>query len=505
MKPVTGLKYVIKDTVDLNGKLIHLSENSKLVFKSGKLVNGIIEGNNSKIISKGTNIFGNCQIIGHWNVDCAYSRMFDTDLETLQLLRNLCKLSTHVKLSANRDYHLTANGEIVYLEILEGEGEDKPLLQFHTIDPNINGLNICGNTVVLRNLSVTDDYSPTNDDVYGPNDERNGSTIGVFPIDKKVQSLLVDDCIFSGGTSSSYIASSKVIKCTVENSAFSGYIGDHAVYCSVSVESFVIRNCSINNVRHSNGIFKIRSSKGIKNISLKDLQVHNLNGYLAFLSLLDTPELSIEFDNIHVSKDEELDYVFHGFCISDETQALSKDYINANQILIHNSSFYYGYNGNPLIYPGSGNAVRTQRITYDRIEASESNFGGGITDELIVSNSVFTDCCGNQGIPLIARRVLIKNTELNNHNSFCSSIFLVNNTASSLGTIDMKRVIINAKSTYLFRMNEERVIHFRIDGCYFKTLSRNVFYAPSINNVDYIIKNSNIEANESYDIFSRIK
>ena len=495
---VKGVKYVICEDVDLQGTYVKLALNSKLTFKKGSLINGSVEGNNTKVIAKsGENIFKNCRIYGTWNVNFASSDMFDSDMTTMNLLQNLSTISPYVKLLANRDYLIDTNNETVTLESLEGVGHQKPVIRFHTTDPDLNGIIIKGENVRLKNLSIIDDYDVKNDVIYGKNNELIGSTIGLYPKDMFVNSLSIENCDFSGGTSSSYVASSKVKRCLISGCSFSGYIGDHAVYCSVNTQSFMIENCNLDNISHCNGVFKVRSSGNLSKFQLRNVIVHNLHGYLVYLSLKETPSLVVLFDNVSVTKDPMNESVFHGFCITDETKAMSGLGVNAGRLIFKNCTFEYGYKGNSIVYPGSETAAVIRNITYDHVIANESNFGGGISDSIIVYNSSFTSCIGNTGIAIKTKNLYIDNSHLSSNNH-CNSLFLMNYGNDRVKSVRLRGTTIDINSTYLAHINDGDNIVFVIDNCKISSLTRNLFSAPVDCDLHFNVNNSDIKANKSY-------
>ena len=194
-----------------------------------------------------------------------------------------------------------------------------------------------------------------------------------------------------GGTSSSFVAASQVRNCTVTNCDFSGYMADHAVYCSMKVENYNVYNCRIRDVVHTSSLFKVRDSKGLKRFNIIDVKAHNLNGYLADLTALESPQAELLFQGIRVTKDSGNQSIFYGFCLSDNANGKSGDSMNVRGVLFKNNQFDYGYGGNPLINSGSGKRIRVEEIRYENVKAKESNFGGGNVNRIIVDNCTFDD------------------------------------------------------------------------------------------------------------------
>ena len=405
-------KYVIKQDINLQGKMVKIGEGSTLVFQGGSLANGTIVGNQTKITDTRDNIFRDCRIDGTWILRDSYSSFFNADLDALLLIKNLSCLSQNIKLSPDRTYRLASQGEVIQAESISSIGKEKAIIDFHTTNPNVVGLMISGNNIVLNNLSIRDDYDKSNDSRFGKNDITIGSTIGIQSKKKIVNSLTVNGCDFSGGTSSSFIASSQVLECSVNNCTFSGYMADHAVYCSTQIRKFSVQNCIINDVTNTAGLFKIRASKDLEMLSLKNIDAINLNGYIVIASLLETPYAQLLFDNITVTKDDKDKSVFFGFCITDETKSLENTgRYNAGRATISNCRFDYGYNGASLLYQGSGRRACIKTIEYRNTKANYSNFAGAFSDVLSVEGCQFTNCLA-KGLPINTRKLSIEKTSL---------------------------------------------------------------------------------------------
>lgn len=506
VQPTKGLRYIIKADVDLKGYHIKLAPNSKLIFKNGSLYKGVVEGDNTKIVSPSdNNIFHKCEIQGSWNVKIACSTMFDSDLETILLLKNLSAISSHIQLAANREYFITAKGDRISLETLEAYGTIKPVIHFHTIDPNINGIIIEGHNIQIKNLSIIDDYNVCKDEKFGNNNATIGSTIGLSGEKSLINSLIIDGCDFSGGTSSSYIASADVCRSTVNNCTFTGYICDHAAYFSTNIKSFVVSNCSIYDVFHcGNGLFKVRASDSLDLYCLRNIKAHNLHGYMGMLSLKDTPMLRIQINNITVTKDPNENIFFHGFCVNDESRQMKGKGYNAKELSLNNCLFEYGYRGNSIIYPGNGVPAVIKKISYDNVIANESNFGGGVSDTITVSHSTFKACIGETGIAIKTRHLSIVDTKMiSNH--YCNSFFLFNYGNDRVESVFLKDAIFSVNATYLAHFNGGESVLFQIQACKISSLMRNVISAPELCNVNYSIDNSEISANKEYKVVTLSK
>lgn len=473
---------VVKKDINLNGRKVILSEGCVLSFKGGSLINGIVIGTKSKLKKTRENVFHNCRIQGEWDVEYASSTMFDNDLDAIILLKNMSCLSPKLKLLANRSYDIYGQGETIKVERIEGDGKEKPKLAFHTTNPNIDGIVIMGKKVTLRNLAFIDDYDVKNDVVYGTNKPTLGNTIAVKGPNNTVETLTIEDCAFSGGTSSSWVASSQTRNCQVKNCTFTGYMADHGVYCAMKAEIFKVENCIANDVMHVNGLFKVRTSNKLRHFGITNVKAHNYNGYLAMISLLDTPEAEVTFDNIKVTRDEGNKSVFYGFCMNDETKNLMGRGYNADRISITNCYFGYGYEGNPVIYSGAGKSVCAKNILYSHVEANESNFGGGISDRIKVSHSYFDACASDKGIYLTTKELLIKKSKLINRNK-SNCLFLVNYDNDYMQNLTLRDVEINANTDTIINIVSGEKICLHIVGCRLVRKPNNLYNSPKTCNV----------------------
>ena len=497
-----GCKFVIKRAVDLRGSVIVLPRNSKLKFKKGFFVNGTVIGNQTILTTTKNNVFRNCSIKGSWVTGYSYSTMFDNDLKTIDLLRNMSCLSPHLKLSCGRRYQIEAKGEEIDAESISSIDRGKPTLEFHTSNPNVTGLTILGDHVVIKNIIIKDDYDIRNDGKYGENKVTIGNTIGVESRKKTVSSLIIEDCVFTGGTSSSYVASSQVKNCQVKGCSFSGYMADHGVYCSTKVETFDIGECEVFDVTHATGVFKVRSSKKLKSFSLRNVNAHNLNGYIIVASLENTPELVLSFENLSVTKDSDNQSVFYGFCVTDEAEVEGKGF-NAKELVIKDCGFDYGYSGASLVYPGSGKMASIKSIEYVNTTAKGSNFGGGNCERLIVNHCVFEDCCGKKGIALRAKSFSIANTTIVNHgDSPCEHLFLINQNSQEMEAISMRNVKININARSLFNIVKGKGFALSLKDNTFTGFSRNLVSKPSSCSLDIENVNNRIDSSIKHNLIS---
>ena len=475
-------KFIIKADIDLNGRTVKVGKDCSFDFKGGSFSNGTIIGDKTIVCSTQKNVFHNCLIIGDWLVDVAYSTMFDDELNALILLKNMSCLSSVLRLSANRVYLIDSGGESIDVKIIESIGNEKPLIVFHTTVPNVSGIQLYGDIVTLRNLSIKDDYNPNNDAIYGQNDVTKGNTISVFSRRKVVNKLLIENCDFSGGTSSSYIASSQIRDCEINNCRFSGYIADHAVYCSKKTVSFLVNQCELRNIIETRSVFKVRSSIELKKFSLCNINAHNLNGYMAQVSLLETPLCELMFNNIKLTKDPNNDSVFYGFCLNDETRNNHMIGYNAKDITINNCHFTYGYNGNALLYEGAGTRARVATVKYVKSLAVSSNFSGCVSDQVIVSQCTFSDCCNinKKGMALMTRSLSIDNTTISdNKTGIHNCLFLINYSKQLLESIRMNKVSVGANVNRLFDITKGKGLSIIMRDCEVSSIEKELLRSPS--------------------------
>lgn len=492
-----NVTFRIQSDLDMHGKIIRLGEGCTLDFDGGSLYNCIIEGCNTKVKQTRNNVFHNSEIRGSWCMNASFSDMFDTDMDASLLLKNLSCLSKNIVLSANRDYNIAGHNLELEIESLSSLNNDKPLIGFHTLDPNAEGLRLVGNNVIIKGIQFSDDFDAKED---SNNDVTIGNMIAVRARNNTVQSLLVEKCDFMGSTSSSFIASSQVLKCVVRDCSFTGYMGDHAIYCSTNIESFLISDCYISDITHTRGLFKVRGSNRLKEYTVKDIKVHNLNGYLSNVALKETPNCDILFEKIWINKDNKSNDVFYGFCITDD-MGISEGSYNANNITIRDCKFEYGYNGNPIIYSGAGKAVRVKTVNFINTFAAHSNFAGGCADAISVRNSEFIECCNRIGIVPEANEINIINTRLvKKQGEFPKSLFLLNYDTDNVRTINMENVDIDADVINVFDVNKGDTMAVRMRKCSIKSFKNHVISVPATTNIKLRELNNKISIREGYEI-----
>ncbi len=296
--------YIIKKNYNFHGKTVVIGKGSTLSFRGGSFKNAIIKGNDSYILDNGhAEFLRNCTIEGSWKVKIAKSVFFQRTMPAEALLLNLAVLSDTIELSNNRNYIITKNRKCwLHASVLRGYNDEKPTLDFvydRKVGTNLEGINLIADTVKYESLKIVDHFSPQE---YPDNDQTLGSTLYAGTQDHLVNYCEIVDCDFSGGTSSSFFSSSKVRNFFCHNCSFTGYMADHATYCSTYIENYVIDSVVVNNVNHSAGLFKIRDNKPLKNYILRNLSIDNVKGYVSIVSLNpEQVEENLLFENIIAS------------------------------------------------------------------------------------------------------------------------------------------------------------------------------------------------------------
>ena len=378
-----NVHYIVKYKINLKGKTLSIPEGSELVFEKGCFKNGTIEGNVTILDGYNSNIFTNCLLTGTWQCKTSNSKMFNDNLDAASLLSNLSVLSNKVILYADREYVIERDDLTLSCESITSIGDKRAVIRIRTTNPNKNGLLFSAGSVEISNLIIKEDFENKLGQ-YSDNDHRNGCTVATAAPRGWLQKVLIHDCVFEWGTPSSYFASSTTRDCLVENCTFNGYMADHAVYCSRNIEHFEIRNCLLQDVSYTTGLFKVRTSKALKEFKIDSLTVRNLNGYLAVVELMPS-NAEIIISNVEVSKDIDKNYKCYGVCIVKDTRESNRaDTIDAKSIVFENCHFDYGYPGHPLIARGAGVKVTAETIIYRNVKAKDLSLTGGISKRQVV-------------------------------------------------------------------------------------------------------------------------
>lgn len=444
---------IIDQLKDLKGERYELPENVSIQFKNnGGFVNGTVVGNNNVIKKGGSNVFHNCIIEGNWRIPYASSEMFDDSMPANLLLSNMQILSKELRLSSKRTYDIERSGYKLRADKISSDDSGYPQIVFHTIDPNVCGLNIESTNLCIRHISFIDDFSSDNPE-RGQNKITIGSTIGITSPKGATASVKIEDCKFEGGTPSSYIASSTTADCRVLNCTFSGIMADHAVYCSTNIERFEVANCYVSDVPRTAGLFKVRTSPKLQEVILRGIRVSNLNGYFGILGLLRNDNTVITVNNVTIDRKGCDNYVNYGICIYDDqtVQKVVTDYTyNAGKIVIKNSNFGYGYDGNAILYAGSEKKARIKDVIYQKVNAHNSFIDGCNVDNIIVGHSTFEFETIQSPFVMFCKTLTLKNSKIiNKSTTNVSNLFTFNYASATFNELKVARCNFDVKCTNL--------------------------------------------------------
>ena len=104
-------RYVIKHSHNLGGDTLRIGQNCTIEFDGGVISNGVIVGNNTKIIYGKNPVFSSIIIQGSWNVPLIKSNMFEDAKKENVLIQlfNLCNKSLYNKVIIEEgDYYVNA-------------------------------------------------------------------------------------------------------------------------------------------------------------------------------------------------------------------------------------------------------------------------------------------------------------------------------------------------------------------------------------------------------------
>ena len=104
-------RYVIKHSHNLGGDTLRIGQNCTIEFDGGVISNGVIVGNNTKIIYGKNPVFSSIIIHGSWNVPLIKSSMFEDAKKENVLIQlfNLCNKSLYNKVIIEEgDYYVNA-------------------------------------------------------------------------------------------------------------------------------------------------------------------------------------------------------------------------------------------------------------------------------------------------------------------------------------------------------------------------------------------------------------
>lgn len=488
--PEGTTEFVVKKNYNLRGRELVIPDGCKLIFKGGSFRNGTLLGYNSNIETPQNRcIFRDCSIEGSWNVEVADSRMFEKGQNTNILLLNLARLSRSIILHNDREYVISKQILLENIEELQSGNEGRSVIKFITDDPNKDVLIFKGDSVLISDIDFVSDYELRLDELMIKNKPTVGNLLSLRHSGRNKSTFKIVGCTFSGGTPSSYIASSTASRCEVRDCYFSGYMADHAVYCSMSIDYFAILNCTAEDVPHTNALYKVRASPNLQNVRLSNLICKNVNGYLGQFSLMNNAQTQIELDGVQTSKDSN-NYIMYGVCVNCDPSADS-DLYNAESITVKNSYIGYGYQGNSFLYRGGGVSGRIRSITYDNVDSYGTGFSGCVIDTLTVRNSTFHIGKTRVGNAMDCKHFVMENTKIQQVGSLgkLEAIFLFNFGATGIESVLINNSKIETTAKHLIKYNKAiKHTNIRIQNSEIKDIEANLVSAPDSQKLNYISK-----------------
>lgn len=268
---------VVSTEVDLHGANINLPKGFTLEVEGGRIKNGILIGNQTKLKYSGK-VFDRVQIKGTWNVPEISTSMF-TDLSYDNALKDVLALA-HSKVQntiviEKGDYYVTAhkNADVCLTVpsnstlIIQGSIRLRP----HAF-PRCDIVRAKGNNIIISgNGNIIGDKHTHlgTDGEWGMGIRFHGAT------NSSVRGLTIKDCwgdcIYVGGNSKNIL----IEKCKL----------DHGRRQGVSVtkaDGVTIRNCRISNVSGTNPEYAIdlepNANDTVDNIEIENVEVVNCEG-----------------------------------------------------------------------------------------------------------------------------------------------------------------------------------------------------------------------------------
>ncbi len=268
---------VVSTDVDLRGANIDLPKGFTLEIKGGRIKNGTLIGNQTKLKCSGK-VFNRVQIKGSWNVPEISTSMF-TDLSYDNALKDVLALA-HPKVQntiviEKGDYYVTAhkNADVCLTVpsnstlIIQGSIQLRPntFPRCDIVRAKGNNIKINGNGNIIGDKHT---HLGT-DGEWGMGIRFHGAT------NSSVRGLTIKDCwgdcIYVGGNSKNV---------TIENCWL-----DHGRRQGISVtkaDDVVIRNCKISNVSGTNPEYAIdlepNANDTVDNIEIENVEVVNCEG-----------------------------------------------------------------------------------------------------------------------------------------------------------------------------------------------------------------------------------
>ena len=104
-------EYVVRNTIDLQGKQVNVPEDVAITFKKGgSIVNGTLNGNGTKLVSYVDEVLG-VKLKGTWRVDkisdLVFSKEYLSDTEIIDNINTIQSDTITNEVVINRDYHIT--------------------------------------------------------------------------------------------------------------------------------------------------------------------------------------------------------------------------------------------------------------------------------------------------------------------------------------------------------------------------------------------------------------
>lgn len=114
-----NVTYVVEDAFDLKGETINIPDNCVLLFKGGRISNGVINGQNTRVSADRKTIFKNVSITGCWNNKRVFSEWLefeeDEKKDNAQNFKNLMTLCNGDDMT-----HLYMQKGVFYCSVVTG-------------------------------------------------------------------------------------------------------------------------------------------------------------------------------------------------------------------------------------------------------------------------------------------------------------------------------------------------------------------------------------------------
>lgn len=456
--------YEVRYEFDLNEETVEMPANCTLNFNGGKIINGAIVGNNTSCGVCKNIIFDNCQLSGTWNCAEAYASAFSTN-DTLTL-QSLCALSDVV--NVNKDLYIYKNDVIITASKIYSQNPKKPTIHILNGEDGYNrsGLIFSSENVTIQNVCISEDYEDVDDNI---------STVGsALTTSETNKSLEILGCTFTGSYSSSCFATSKLTSIAVENCEFENIIvADHAVYCSVNVKNFTLRNIYVSGTA-LNGFFKLRQAD-INSLVIENIRFNGIYGYC--FTIADTNIKVVELRNIFT------------LYVSDSNPSFwGNNNSNIDSLTFSNVTIFQSEDMSslPIIYSSTGNQGTINAIFLNNINARLSSIPT-VATKCTISNSVIG--------------VTETNCELTITNSEIYSLSYKSRMVIGATNLNIINSVLTIDTTWLLECPAQ-LVNVNIQSSRINSLRRNLFLVKSEDtqiNLN-ISPDSIISANTAYDI-----